>query len=170
MLKFSPQRKSIRLKDYDYSSPGGYFVTICTFEKGYVLGEVRDGEMRLNNIGVITKRCWEEIPNHFPNIGLDAFVVMPNHVHGIIIINDHGTDVQLNVPPRLSPKRGSLSVIIRTFKAAVTTECRRNGHPEFQWQSRFYEHIIRNEKEWKTIRDYIVNNPIKWSADHGNQE
>ena len=157
--------ESIRLKGYDYSSPGEYFITICTLDKQCVLGDVVDKEMQLNEIGKIVAQCWEEIPNHFPNVELDAFVAMPNHVHGIIIINDRGRDVQLNVSTRLSPKRGSLSVIVRTFKAAVTTICRRQGYHEFGWQSRFYEHIIRSEKELNIIRDYIVNNPAAWLQD-----
>jgi REP element-mobilizing transposase RayT len=114
-----------------------------------IFGEIDDDEMRLSQAGTIAEQCWEEIPKHFSNVELDEFVVMPNHIHGIIIINEtddikinYSRDVQLNVPTRLSPKRGSLSVIIRTCKAAVTTECRRNGHNEFRWQSRFYEHII----------------------------
>jgi REP element-mobilizing transposase RayT len=123
---------------------------------------------------------------------------MPNHIHGIIIINDNrrdvqsgetdnnpngrdvqpgetdnnpkGRDVQLNVSTRISPKRGTLSVVIRTFKAAVTTECRRTGWHEFRWQPRFYEHIIHDERDSQNIRDYIIGNPIKWFYDSENPD
>jgi REP element-mobilizing transposase RayT len=115
-------RKSIRLKEYDYSQPGEYFVTICTHSHECVLGKIIHGEMRLNEIGKIVEKCWKEIPIHFPNTELDEFVVMPNHIHGIIVLRDYSRDVQLNVPTRLSPRRWTLSVIIRTYKAAVTTE------------------------------------------------
>ena len=121
--------------------------------------------MRLSQEGIIAQQCWKQIPRHFENVELDEFVVMPNHIHGIIILNDHGRDVQLNVPTRLSPKKGSLSVIIRTYKAAVTTECRRKGLSDFRWQSRFYEHIIRSDKDLDKIRDYISGNVLQWTFD-----
>jgi REP element-mobilizing transposase RayT len=151
--------------------PGEYFVTICTYERKCIFGEIVDGEMQLSEIGNIARQSWEKIPIHFPNIELDEFIIMPNHLHGIIIINDYSCrDVQLNVPTGISPKQGTLSVIIRTFKAAVTTECRRNNYFEFRWQSRFFEHIIRDDKSRNTIRDYIMNNALQWSFDHDNPE
>jgi putative transposase len=165
------KRHSIRLKDYDYSNPGEYFVTLCTYERECILGKIVDGEMQLSEMGHIARQSWEKIPIHFPNIELDEFIIMPNHLHGIIIINDYGSrDVQLNVPTRISPKRGTLSVIIRTFKAAVTTECRRNNYFEFRWQPRFYEHIVRDDKDLRNVREYIINNPLKWSFDKDNSE
>jgi len=188
--------ESTRLKEYDYSQPGEYFVTICTDEHKCLFGTVIEEDVELSPIGRIVKSCWEEIPKHFHNIELDEFVIMPNHIHGIIIINDNrrdvqsgetdnnpngrdvqpgetdnnpkGRDVQLNVSTRISPKRGTLSVVIRTFKAAVTTKCRRNGWYEFHWQPRFYEHIINDERDSRNIRDYIIDNPIKWFYDSEN--
>jgi REP element-mobilizing transposase RayT len=127
-------------------------------------------EMHLNEIGNIVRRCWEEIPQHFPCSEFDAFVVMLNHIHGIIVLNDLGRDVQLNVPTRLSPRRGTLSVIIRTYKAAVTMECRKMGYSEFGWQSRFYDHIIRDEKDLDNVRNYIIDNPLKWATDDENPD
>jgi putative transposase len=176
--------ESIRLKEYDYSLPGEYFVTICTDEHKCLFGTVIEEDVELSPIGRIVKSCWEEIPKHFHNIELDEFVIMPNHIHGIIIIDDNrrdvqsgemdnnpnGRDVQLNVSTRISPKRGTLSVVIRTFKAAVTTECRRNGWYEFRWQPRFYEHIINDERDSQNIRDYIIDNPIKWFYDSENPD
>jgi REP element-mobilizing transposase RayT len=125
-------------------------------------------EMRLSSIGEIARKCWQEIPVHFQNIELDEFIIMPNHLHGIIIINDSRRDVQLNVSTRISPKKGTISVVIRTYKAVVTTLCHRSGYDDFRWQSRFYEHIIRSEKDLQKIRDYIINNPAKWSEDEEN--
>jgi putative transposase len=192
-MKHTGERKTIRLKDYDYSSPGEYFVTICSQDKICLFGHIVKEEMQLSIIGDIAQRCWLEIPNHFPNVELDAFVVMPNHIHGIIIIQDsrrdvvlnvpessdpenHSvhennnptSDVQLNVPTRFSPRRGTLSVIIRTFKGAVTLGCRRRGFSDFNWQPRFYEHIVRDDKDLNIIRDYIANNPIQWASDEDN--
>jgi REP element-mobilizing transposase RayT len=170
-MKYNPaihHRTSVRLKEYDYSQPGEYFVTLCTHEKVCVFGEVVEDEVQLTPMGEIAKRCWEEIPKHFPNVELDEHVVMPNHIHGIIVLNDHGRDVQLNVPTRLSPRRGSLSVIIRTYKAAVTAECRDKKYSEFRWQSRFYDHVIRDGQDLDRIREYIIENPIKWYLDENN--
>ncbi|MGD0591483.1 MAG: transposase [Bacteroidota bacterium] len=144
--------ESARLQMYDYAQAGDYFVTLCSHHHQCVFGDVHGEEIRRNEIGKIVQRCWEEIPQHFPNVELDAFVVMPNHIHGIIVIKDHGRDVQLNVSTgnissnvstekthaSISPRKGSLSVIIRTFRAAVTTLCRTNGYHNFRWQSRFY--------------------------------
>ena len=174
--------ESARLEGYNYSQPGEYFVTICIQNHKCLFGQVIDSEMRLNNAGEIAKQCWEEIPRHFVNVVLDEFVVMPNHVHGIIILNEienevlsnemiihsHGRDVQLNVSTKISPKRGSLSVIIRTYKAAVTLACRNNGCDGFHWQPRFHDHIVRGEKDLENIRDYIINNPLNWWFDDEN--
>ncbi|MGD1046402.1 MAG: transposase [Bacteroidota bacterium] len=162
--------ESTRLKGYDYSQPGEYFVTVNTNNHECLFGTVIEEEMRLSPVGKIAKNCWEEILKHFHNVELDEFVVMPNHLHGIIIINDNRRDVQLNVSTRISPKKGTLSVIIRTYKAAVTTMCRHNGLSEFRWQPRFYEHIIRDEKDLQNICDYIVKNPIKWFSDKENPD
>jgi putative transposase len=171
--------ESTRLEKYDYSQPGEYFVTICARHHECKLGEVIHEVMNLSNIGAIAKKCWKEIPEHFHNVELGEYVVMPNHIHGILILNDQaGRDVQLNVSTKdpnessvstkISPKKGTLSVIIRTYKAAVTRECRRFGLNGFGWQPRFYEHIIKNEKDLQNVRDYIINNPIKWFYDSEN--
>ena len=165
-----PQRKSIRLKEYDYSQPGEYFVTICTNEHDYKFGEIVNEEMRLDEMGKIVKGCWEEIPIHFSNVELDEYVVMPNHVHGIIILNER-VGVEYIQPlqktfQHVIPK--SLGSIVRSFKAAVIRQFRKNGYPDFLWQRNYFEHIIRNDKELNNIRDYIVNNPLKWSIDEEN--
>ena len=158
--------ESARLQMYDYTQAGCYFVTLRAHRHQCVFGEVQGEEIHLNEIGRIAQRCWEEIPQHFPCVDLDAFVVMPNHIHGIIVIKDLGRDVQLNVSTEkthasISPCKVSLSVIIRTFKAGVTTLCRTNGYHNFRWQSRFYDHIIRDEKDLDNVRNYIIDNPLK---------
>ncbi|MCX6122637.1 MAG: hypothetical protein NTX44_13590 [Ignavibacteriales bacterium] len=175
--------ESTRLKGYDYSQPGEYFVTVNTNNHECLFGTVIEEEMRLSPVGKIAKNCWEEIPKHFHNIDLDEFVIMPNHVHGIIIINENdttvdskfkGRDVQLNVSTGKmvwkSPKRGSLGTIIRSYKSAVSKWCHDNDFDNFEWQSRYYDHIIRGEKELQNIRDYIINNPIKWFLEKENPD
>lgn len=156
--------RSTRLKNWDYSSPGYYFVTICTRNFQPFFGEIIDGVMRLTPVGEIVHRFWSEIPEHFPNIGLDEFVIMPNHMHGIIIIHEC---VETQHAASL-PKPGSLSTIIRSYKSAVTRWARRNAYPKFAWQSRFYDHIIRSDESLHEIRSYIRHNPLKWDLDKYN--
>ena len=174
-------RKSYRRKGYDYSQEGNYFVTFCTKEKAHLFGEIRNGVMHLARAGEIAASCWKEIPRHFTNVELVEFVVMPDHVHGIIVIvKTLRRDVQLNIqtpfpkhsptaPPtddyfsRISPKRGSLAVVVRTFKAAVTTLCRQNGIGEFEWQRGYHDHIIRDKESLDQIRQYIIANPRHWT-------
>jgi putative transposase len=178
-------RRSLRLKGYDYSQSGAYFVTVCTENREPLLGTIVDGEMRPSPVGEVSGRLWGEIPHHFSDVQLDEFVIMPNHLHGVIILwsdkEDQNLDfptrrdVQLNVPTKgyfseISPKKNTLSVIIRTYKAAVTTWCRQNGFTGFQWQAGFYDHIIRNEKSLNRIRAYIATNPQRWELDRENPE
>ncbi len=125
----------------------------------------------LSQIGERTKEFWQEIPTHFENVRLGVFVVMPNNIHGIIMINNIG--VQNFEPPQnrfqhIIPK--SLGSIIRTYKSALTSWCKNNGFASFRWQRNYYEHIIRNEEELNRIREYIQNNPLKWELDRENPE
>lgn len=178
------ERKLNRLKGYDYSQDGFYFVTICVQDRKCFFGDVKNGQMELSIVGKEAEKCWLEIPNHFPDAKLDEFVVMPNHLHGIIVIkcsinyqqtvNCRG--VQLNAPTskpdnyysRISPQKNTLSVIIRTYKAAVTRWCRNNGFEYFKWQRNYHDHIIRSEKELNAIRQYITDNPLNWQLDSEN--
>lgn len=184
-MRYNPSkqyRRSIRLKGYDYSQAGAYFVTIRTGQGECVLGNVVHGETKCSPIGKIAERFWHEIPEHFPYIELDEFKVMPNHVHGIILIwGDENQKaairrvVQLNDPTRnyfsmISPKKKTLSVIVRTYKGAVTTRCRTNAFKNFKWQQNYYEHIIRNERSLNRIRAYIATNPQRWELDRENPE
>jgi putative transposase len=145
----SPCRaSSARLINYNYSQNGYYFVTLCTQDKKYYFGDIINDQMQLSEIGMIAKQQWLSIPEHYKeNVTLDIFAIMPNHLHGIIIIYNDQYNIQKN----------SLSKIIQQYKA-----------PAFQWQRSFYDHIIRNEISCQKIREYIQNNPLKWSLDKHN--
>jgi|SRR5699024_7311723 len=179
-----PNRKSIRLKGWDYRNPGLYFITICTDERRHHFGEIQNGMMGLSVPGCVAWHFWREVPDHQSNVVLDEFVVMPNHLHGIIGIESqeeavgtvgtlHATSVQNenlanDEMSSLSPDAGSLSTIIRSYKSAITRWCNANSHEYFAWQSRFYDHIIRNEESLQRIRKYIRDNPLKWQIDQEN--
>ena len=180
-MPFDPERhhrRSIRWKGYDYTHPGAYFITICTRDRACLFGEVVDGEMRLNEYGRIARRCWEEIPLHFPHAELDAFVVMPNHVHGIVILTvgaRHNIGAQHAVPllPGKTeqfgkPVPGSIPTIVRSFKSATTRHINvLRGTPRAPvWQRNYYEHIIRNEESLNRLREYIITNSMRWATDN----
>ncbi|CAG0996263.1 hypothetical protein ANAEL_02612 [Anaerolineales bacterium] len=179
--KFDPDkhhRKSIRLQGYDYSQAGAYFVTIVTYRRDMLFGEIQNGEMMLNDFGTITDECWHAIPEHFPFVELAAHVIMPNHTHGVIVINGRGTHVNLrgtiyraptdNNEQFGKPIKGSLPTIIRTYKAAVTRMIGREHNATGIWQRNYYEHIIRDEKDLQRITDYIEANPSRWNDDDEN--
>ena len=149
-------------------------MTIVVKDRKCVFGDVMKSRMVHSYLGKKVDLFWNAIPDHHKGVDLDEYVIMPNHLHGIIII--HGNrdvfrrDVPLNVSrfSAISPKKGSLSVIVRTFKGAVRRWALSNGHPEFEWQERFYDHIIRNDRDLHRIRIYIANNPMKWALDREN--
>ena len=169
-------RRTIRLQNHDYSSTGTYFITICTYKKELLLGEIINGKMKRNRYSRIVEECWEKIPIHFSNVDIDEFIIMPNHIHGIIVLTGcRGTACRAptNVTNnrRFSkPDKDSLSTIVRSFKSAVTKNINliRNSPGDFFWQRNFYDHIIRNEKELLKIRKYIYNNPRSWELDDEN--
>jgi putative transposase len=166
--------ESIRLKGWDYRNPGYYFVTICTKNREPYFGHIINGEMHLSPVGEIAVQCWREIPYHHTGVGLDEFVIMPNHAHGIIVIcNPVGTLYATSLPDKstmseISLRAGSLGVIIRSYKSAVTRLAGLNGFKEFAWQSRYYDRIIRDESSLHRIRQYIIDNPMKWESDREN--
>ena len=165
-------RKSIRLKEYDYSQPVEYFITICTHDKKCVFGEVIEEQIRLSLIGEIVKNYWEKLPKHFPKVKLDEYVIMPNHIHGIIIITE-GRDLINQIPtksnfPLMKNPKMTLGKIIRHYKAHSAKYIHDSGYVDFQWQPLFYDRIVRNDKELDNIRDYIINNPLKWFLDEEN--
>lgn len=178
-MKFDPEkhhRRSIRLKGYDYSQPGAYFVTMVTQGRECLFGEIINGEMQLNVCGHSAETCWRAIPEHFPNVELGAYVIMPNHVHGIILIRDKneepGTGTIYRAPTEEQfgkPVSGSLPTILRTFKAAVTRDLGRKFDVHNIWQRNYYEHVIRNEREWDRIHLYIEANPSRWAEDNENR-
>jgi len=156
-----PERKPNRLKEYDYSNVGWYYVTICTEKHITYFGRIKNGEMIPIELGKIADKCWKEIPKHFPETELDEYVIMPNHIHGIIIINKYVGDAKFAFPTDRT--KMTLSKTIQQFKRAVTIEIK-TKYPKsnFQWQRSFYDRIIRNEKELSYIRRYIQQNPLKW--------
>jgi REP element-mobilizing transposase RayT len=159
-------RRSIRLKGYDYSRAGMYFLTVCTQDRACLFGDVVDGEMQLNEAGRVAEQCWRGIPFHFPDTVLDAFVIMPNHVHGIVAVGAK------NFSPLRSPLRAGTSrtigSVIRGFKIGVTKWMRQNGLIHEVWQRNYYEHIIRNDESLNRIRQYILDNPARWAMDREN--
>jgi len=176
---------SARHPRWDYGWNAAYFVTINTKNRACYFGDVVDDKMQLSDIGLLVHRFWNEIPHHFSYVQLGAFVVMPNHMHGIIIINkpDDGRDVGDGQPgdgrdvetPKLGVstqtgaasqkwKPGSLGVIINQYKRVVTIRARKID-TVFAWQPRFHDHIIRDENEYQRITNYIINNPLNWKDD-----
>ncbi len=192
--KFNPQkhhcpfdgaqgRHSIRLPNYDYSQPGAYFVTIVTWHRECLFGEVVDGEMKLNKFGLVAKEQWEKLPKRFPNIELGAFVIMPNHAHGNIVIvtgrgtaenlNDSGGESSRRAPTRegfQKPVKGSIPTIVRSYKSAVSYRINliRGTQDIPVWQRNYYEHVIRNERDLQNKTDYIEANPLLWEEDDEN--
>lgn len=167
--------RSIRLKGFDYAQAGAYFVTICTQNRVSLFGDVVNGAVIPNAPGKIVLKAWGGLPDHYPHVRLDAFVVMPNHVHGIVVITDrpdveaqHAAHLRNDVSP--GPAPGSLSTIVRSFKSASTkrvNELRAMPGMPF-WKRSYYEHVIRNNRDLERIRAYIVTNPLKWALDREN--
>ncbi len=170
------KRKSIRLKGYDYSQQGMYFVTVCTNDHHFLFGHIAEERMILNNAGRFANKCWLEIPEHFPHVALDEFIVMPNHIHGIINIDTMNNVGVHNLEPlrkqnkyqQIIPK--SIGSIIRGFKIGVTKCFRKNTNVYNVWQRNYYEHIISNERKLNKISEYIINNPLKWLFDRENPD
>ncbi|MGB8981206.1 MAG: transposase [Anaerolineales bacterium] len=182
--RFEPQkhhRRSIRLKQYDYTQPGGYFVTIVTCHRDCLFGEIVNERMQLNEFGCIADECWRAIPDHFPNVELGAYVIMPNHMHGIIVITDRADQNGMatnsspfvgaqHAAPLQEPnvKPGSLGAFVRSFKSAVTRRLGRELNATGIWQRNYYEHVIRNHADWDRIQRYITSNPSLWAEDEEN--
>ena len=157
-------RRSIRLPEYDYSQAGAYFITICTHQHQPLFGEIVKCEMQLNEFGQIIQTTWHDLVNHVARIELDAFVIMPNHIHGIITIVGAGSEP---APTNTNPKQPPLSEIVRQSKtfSARRINLARNTPGEPVWQRNYYEHIIRDEKSYLRIAQYILDNPVKWELD-----
>lgn len=198
--------ESARLHNWDYRSDGSYFITICTKNRDHFFGDIQNGNMILTEIGQLAYQFWKEIPDHFSSIELGNFVIMPNHVHGILTIHGYNKNIiwdgnkpasssisfvetlQCNVSTndmddkndnndsksknekmsKISPKPGSISTIIRSYKSVVTKHSKQFDS-NFAWQSRFHDHIIRNRHSFYVIQKYISNNPINWGNDRFNK-
>jgi len=160
------ERKSNRLRNYDYSESGYYFITIRTNNREECFGRVEGDEMHLNEFGEIARNFWAGIMIHFKCVGIDEFSVMPNHVHGILIIEEVGNAYMRSLQDRT---KMLLSKIIQQYKASVTRKINSLQHDfHFGWQKSFYDHIIRNEESLNNIRHYIRHNPLKWESDIEN--
>lgn len=191
-MKYNPEihhRRSIRLKGYDYTQPGAYFVTFCAHQRMHLFGEVENGEMHLNDRGKIARDEWLKTAELRPYVKLyeDEFVIMPNHGHGIIWIEDETVGVAPLVGARRrraptdntdkiekfgKPVKGSIPTIVRAYKSAVTYAVNKleNQRGAVLWQKNYYEHIIRNERELNNIARYIRNNPRNWQLDRDNAQ
>ena len=159
-MKDHPIRKSLRIKEYDYSLPGAYFITICTKNRNPILAINNNGNLTMTHEGIIVNKYWFEIQNHFPHLTLDAFIIMPDHIHSIIIINEHPVGSPDPGDREISDSifhRSTLGNILNRLKRACTIEIRKHN-AEFARQSRYYEHIIHNEKDLQRIRKYIFDN------------
>ena len=178
MMKNLPNYSTLgsrRLPHYDYSQPGTYFVTICVTDRRCIFGEVVNGEMKLNQNGIIVAGQWSGLPTHYPNISLDEFIIMPNHVHGLIRINcanfrSVGAGFQPAVAPGKTKTHHGLPEIIRGFKTYSARKINElqdaKGKPV--WQRNYYEHVVRSETSLHAIRTYILENPLKWDEDGEN--
>jgi putative transposase len=169
---YAPQkhhRRSLRLEDYNYAHSGAYFITIVAQNRQCIFGEVVNGKIELNQFGHILAEEWEKSESIRQEIELDAFVVMPNHIHGIVIMNSDVGATGRSPSPSGPPKR-SLGAFVGGFKSAVTTRINQfRGTPGAAiWQRNYYEHVIRNEESLNRIRQYIVDNPTRWSFDPEN--
>ena len=180
---------SARLSNWDYSSNASYFITICTANREHYFGTIINKKMQLSPIGKFACKSWKDIPNHFPHFYLDEFVVMPNHVHGIVMIEKpyidnnslsrivetrhalslHKADVINPTEKPMHPRyqnqgKNTISAMVGSFKSAVTKHSNENKL-RFGWQTRFHDHVIRNSDEFNSIRNYIINNPCNWNTD-----
>jgi len=195
MLTYNPHihhRRSIRLKGYDYTQAGLYFITICCQDRIFRFGHIENNEMKLNEYGQIAYDEWLKLPKRFPNFELDVFQIMPNHVHGIMMLNDENVGAgftpaqNMTNPTNITPAQNvdnpnndigatarvapTIPNIVGAYKSLVANGClnifkSKNEIMGKLWQRNYYEHIIRNEQSYQRISEYIINNPIKWTED-----
>jgi putative transposase len=172
---------STRLPDWDYSRNGYYFITICTNKRKHYFGEIINNEMNISIFGKIVQKYWFEIPKHFPFVELNEFIVMPNHIHGILIINNNVPNVEkrhclfsttneiIKINRFQNQGKNTVSSIIGSYKSICTKIINKTqSTTKFGWQSGFYDNIIRTEKSFYYIRQYIRDNPVNWETDRNN--
>ena len=185
-----PNRRSLRLKNYDYGRAGAYFVTVCVRKRLCLFGEIVEGQMNASPAGQMVAKAWDELRNHYAGIDVDSFILMPNHIHGIVVLNPSsvgaapcGRPSSLTAPnpgqPRgVAPtkdKRLTLSDVVHRFKSWTTKlysdGVKQRGWPAFPgqlWQRNYYEHVIRNDSDLQKVREYISTNPYTWDTDIEN--
>jgi REP element-mobilizing transposase RayT len=165
-----PERKRLRMPGHDYAGAGPYFITAVTEGRLALFGDVINEHMRLSRYGAIVENCWADLVNHYSHLTLDEFVVMPNHVHGVMWLRDAGRAGLKPAPTNhVRPQRGLSEIVraLKTFSAKRINELR--GTPGVPvWQRNYYERVIRNEREVNAIRDYIGANPLNWQLDREN--
>jgi len=165
-MRTLPNRKANRLRYFDYSYDGVYFITICTKNRENRFGEIQFEKMQLNQCGNIADQFWREIPKHFHDIKIDSFVVMPNHVHGLIAIKKtKGFEYKYPLFPR---NHEYLCRVMQQYKAAVTRQVNKIEECVFSWQRSFWDRYVRDEDELERARHYIWSNPKNWSQDSDN--
>jgi putative transposase len=176
-VSYDPERhhrRSIRIPGFDYAAPGWYFVTVCGLDREPLFGRVRDGKADLSAFGHLVEVCWQEIPIHFPRVSLDDFVVMPNHLHGIVVIgHEDGTACRAPTSEAFAaPVPESLATIVRSFKSAATKAINdvRGTRGSPVWQRDYHERVIRDQRELAIKRRYIAQNPVNWAQDDENPE
>jgi len=169
-------RRSVRLPGYDYSNIGMYFATICSDRRRCIFGQVQGSNVALSPIGEIVRICWIEIPKHFPNVKIETYVVMPNHLHGILTLQSklpeaNSQDTATGTAEAFGrPRPGSIPTIIRSFKSATSKRARETGLVSGGsiWQKGYFEHVVRNTREYVEITNYILLNPARWANDEDN--
>jgi putative transposase len=160
-MPFDParhHRRSIRLPDFDYSQAGAYFVTISVHQHLRCLGQVHDGKMRLSQAGLIVQRSWLDLPQHYTNVTLDVYCIMPDHFHGLVVLTDADS-----FPPGKQPGLQEIVRAFKSFSARRINALQGTAGIPF-WQRNYFEHIVRNEEELVIIREYILSNPLRWQA------
>jgi REP element-mobilizing transposase RayT len=162
-------RRSIPLPGYDYRTPGAYFITICSWQRECLFGEVIDDTMQLSPYGKTVFFNWSILPKRYPNVELDNFIVMPNHVHGIIVLKD-SREINYTESDKLALKKSKIYPLSEIVRGLKTSSARRINQVRYLtgvsvWQRGYYEHIIRNEESLFAIREYIINNPLSWGKD-----
>lgn len=174
-------RHSIRLPGYDYTQPGAYYLTILTHKREHLFGEVVGGVMELSPVGEVVQEEWLKIPTHFSNVVLDAYVIMPDHTHGIVVItegevhtgkgkafsDDFVKSSENALPIRLGSEPGSIPAIVQNFKSITSRKINKllKAPGSTIWHRNYYEHVIRDEADFKRIATYIQQNPLKWETD-----
>lgn len=173
--RYNPEknhRRSIRLRDFDYAQAGAYFVTICTQNRECFFGAAVNGEIQLNDAGRLVYSSWQKLASRIVNISLDAFVVMPNHIHGIILVGAQfiAPSAALDTNLGAMNRTPTLGEIVRTYKASSTRHIRDAANAKFAWQQNYYEHVIRDEESLNRIQQYILDNPARWDLDRENPQ